>query len=71
MATMHEVDYKIYGDDMQFVEMELDPQEAAIAEAGGMMSSLSERSNRRSSAARAFSLPPCAGRGVSGCNRCR
>ncbi|MEW6159549.1 MAG: TIGR00266 family protein [Verrucomicrobiota bacterium] len=37
MATMHEVDYKIYGDDMQFVEVELDPQEAAIAEAGGMM----------------------------------
>jgi uncharacterized protein (TIGR00266 family) len=37
MATMHEVDYKIYGDDMQFVEIELDPMEAAIAEAGGMM----------------------------------
>jgi uncharacterized protein (TIGR00266 family) len=37
MAQMHEVDYKIYGDDMQFVEVELDPQEAAIAEAGGMM----------------------------------
>ncbi len=37
MAQMHEVDYKIYGDDMQFVEVELDPDEAAIAEAGGMM----------------------------------
>lgn len=37
MASMHEVDYKIYGDDMQFVEVELDPQEAAVAEAGGMM----------------------------------
>lgn len=37
MATMHEVDYKVYGDDMQYVEVELDPQEAAIAEAGGMM----------------------------------
>jgi len=37
MGTMHEVDYKIYGDDMQFVEIELDPQEAAVAEAGGMM----------------------------------
>jgi uncharacterized protein (TIGR00266 family) len=37
MATMHEIDYKIYGDDMQFVEIELDPQEAAVAEAGGMM----------------------------------
>jgi uncharacterized protein (TIGR00266 family) len=37
MAMMHEIDYKIYGDDMQFVEIELDPQEAALAEAGGMM----------------------------------
>ena len=34
---MHEVDYKIHGDDMQFVEIELDPQEAVVAEAGGMM----------------------------------
>jgi uncharacterized protein (TIGR00266 family) len=34
---MHEVDYKILGDDMQFVEVELDPMEAAVAEAGGMM----------------------------------
>lgn len=33
----HEVDYKIYGDDMQFVEIELDPQETVIAEAGMMM----------------------------------
>ena len=37
MAPMHEIDYTIYGDDMQFVEVELDPQEAAVAEAGGMM----------------------------------
>ncbi len=37
MNQMHEIDYKIYGDDMQFVEVELDPQEAAVAEAGGMM----------------------------------
>ncbi len=37
MAQMHEVDYEIFGDDMQFVEVELDPGEAAIAEAGGMM----------------------------------
>lgn len=37
MPTMHEVDYKIYGDDMQFVEVELDPMEAVVAEAGGMM----------------------------------
>src|SRR5438270_13116354 len=37
MPTMHEIDYKMFGDDMQFVEVELDPMEAAIAEAGGMM----------------------------------
>ena len=37
MAGMHEVDYKIFGDDMQFVEVELDPGEATVAEAGGMM----------------------------------
>ncbi len=37
MNQMHEVDYKIHGDDMQFVEIELDPQEAVVAEAGGMM----------------------------------
>ncbi|WP_042345201.1 TIGR00266 family protein [Bacillus massiliigorillae] len=33
----HEIDYKLYGDDMQFVEIELDPNETAIAEAGGLM----------------------------------
>jgi uncharacterized protein (TIGR00266 family) len=37
MAEMHEIDYKIYGDDMQYVEVELDPQEATVAEAGAMM----------------------------------
>jgi uncharacterized protein (TIGR00266 family) len=37
MPTMHEIDFKIYGDDMQFVEVELDPMEAVVAEAGGMM----------------------------------
>lgn len=37
MATMHEVDYEVFGDDMQFVEVELDPGEATVAEAGGMM----------------------------------
>jgi uncharacterized protein (TIGR00266 family) len=37
MPNMHEIDYKIFGDDMQFVEVELDPMEAAVAEAGGMM----------------------------------
>ena len=33
----HVVDYKIFGDDMQFVEVELDPSETVIAEAGMMM----------------------------------
>ncbi len=33
----HEIDFKIYGDDMQFVEVELDPQETVIAEAGSFM----------------------------------
>src|SRR4026208_1440366 len=37
MNAMHEIDYKIYGDDMQCVEVELDPSEAVVAEAGGMM----------------------------------
>jgi uncharacterized protein (TIGR00266 family) len=33
----HEVDYKIFGDDIQFVEIELDPNETVIAEAGTMV----------------------------------
>ncbi len=33
----HEIDYKIYGNEMQFVEIELDPGESAVAEAGAMM----------------------------------
>ena len=33
----HEIDYKIFGDDIQFVEIELDPQETVIAEAGTMV----------------------------------
>jgi uncharacterized protein (TIGR00266 family) len=37
MAGMHEIDYKIVGGDLQFVEIELDPGEAMVAEAGGMM----------------------------------
>ena len=32
----HEVDYQIIGDDMQLVEVELDPGETVIAEAGAM-----------------------------------
>jgi uncharacterized protein (TIGR00266 family) len=37
MPSMHEIEYKIFGDDMQFVEVDLDPNEATVAEAGGMM----------------------------------
>ena len=37
MPAMHEVDYEIIGDDMQFVKIELDPGEAVVAEAGMMM----------------------------------
>lgn len=33
----HEIDYKIYGDDLQCVEIELDPKETVIAEAGSLM----------------------------------
>jgi uncharacterized protein (TIGR00266 family) len=33
----HEIDYQIHGEEMQFVEVELDPQETAIAEAGSFM----------------------------------
>lgn len=32
----HKVDYEVIGDDMQMVEVELDPQETVIAEAGAM-----------------------------------
>jgi len=32
----HEVDYEIIGDDLQMVEVELDPQESVVAEAGAM-----------------------------------
>ena len=32
----HEVDYEIKGDDMQIVEVELDPGETVVAEAGAM-----------------------------------
>ncbi|MFT5691313.1 MAG: hypothetical protein ACI92E_000641 [Oceanicoccus sp.] len=34
---VHDIDFTIYGDDMQYVELELDPREAPIAEAGAMM----------------------------------
>ena len=35
--TNHEIDYKIHGEELQFVEIELDPHETAIAESGAMM----------------------------------
>lgn len=35
--TAHEIDYRIYGEEMQYVEVELDPQEGVIAEAGTLM----------------------------------
>ncbi|XUW99277.1 TIGR00266 family protein [Wukongibacter sp. M2B1] len=35
--SSHEIDYKLYGDDMQFVEIELDQNESVVAEAGAMM----------------------------------
>ena len=33
----HEIDYEIHGEEMQFVEITLDPQEATVAEAGSFM----------------------------------
>lgn len=33
----HDIDYRIIGDDIQLVEIELDPQETVVAEAGSMM----------------------------------
>src|SRR3954465_15948938 len=33
----HEIDYKIFGEEMQYVEIELDPNETAIAESGSFM----------------------------------
>jgi uncharacterized protein (TIGR00266 family) len=37
MRNNHEIDYRIYGEEMQYVEVELDPQETAVAEAGAFM----------------------------------
>jgi uncharacterized protein (TIGR00266 family) len=36
-GSADEIDYKIFGTEMQFVELELDPGESAVAEAGAMM----------------------------------
>src|SRR5690606_1475025 len=37
MRSNHEIDYRIHGEEMQYVEVELDPGETAIAEAGAFM----------------------------------
>lgn len=37
MRRDHEIDYKIFGEEMQCVEVELDPQETVIAESGSFM----------------------------------
>ncbi len=37
MERAHEVDYQLHGDDMQFVEIELDGGETVLSEAGAMM----------------------------------
>lgn len=36
-AAAHEIDFTVHGAEMQFVEVELDPGESAVAEAGAMM----------------------------------
>ncbi|HJQ55803.1 MAG TPA: AIM24 family protein, partial [Vineibacter sp.] len=36
-AGMDHIDYRIHGEEMQYVEIELDPGEAAVGEAGSMM----------------------------------
>ena len=33
----HEIDYDIFGEEMQYVEIELDPQESVVAESGSFM----------------------------------
>lgn len=37
MRQNHEIDFRIHGEEMQYVEIELDPTETAIAEAGSFM----------------------------------
>jgi len=35
--TAHKIEYRIYGEEMQYVEIELDPQEGVVAESGSFM----------------------------------
>ncbi len=37
MISNHEIDYRLYGEEMQCVEIELDPQETVVAESGSFM----------------------------------
>lgn len=37
MISNHEIDYRIFGEELQFVEVELDPGETVIGEPGGFM----------------------------------
>jgi len=37
MISNHELDYHIHGEEMQYVDIELDPSETAIAESGAFM----------------------------------
>jgi len=37
MIRNHEIDYRIFGEEMQYVEVELDPNETAVAESGAFM----------------------------------
>jgi uncharacterized protein (TIGR00266 family) len=37
MRNNHEIDYKIFGEELQFVEVELDPHETVVGEPGGFM----------------------------------
>ena len=37
MKSNHEIDYKIFGEELQYVEIELDPQETVIGEPGAFM----------------------------------
>jgi uncharacterized protein (AIM24 family) len=37
MRSNHDIDYQIFGEEMQYVEVELDPNETAVAEPGAFM----------------------------------
>lgn len=37
MPIAHEIDFEIHGDDSQYVEIELDPHESVLAEAGSLL----------------------------------